>query len=60
MECIGLESDIATVNIYGSGDASFSCTGMLEAHLTGSGDVVCYGNPSVRSHSTGSGSIITQ
>jgi len=52
-----LKTDIASVDIYGSGDAAFGCKDKLKALITGSGDVVYYGNPDVNSKTTGSGDV---
>lgn len=52
-----LQSTIAIVNIYGSGDAQVNVEKELDVKVYGSGSLFYSGNPSIQSQSYGSGKV---
>ena len=56
----GLKVDSASVNIAGSGDATFSSDGSVDANIVGSGDVTVRGSARCKVNSVGSGSLVCE
>ena len=57
VRAMALQSENATVKIYGSGDADVFASLKLDVHVAGSGDVRYKGNAQVSSNINGSGSV---
>jgi len=57
VRAMDLQSEEATVKIYGSGNANVSASVKLDVHVAGSGDVRYKGNAQVSSNINGSGSV---
>jgi hypothetical protein len=57
VKAMGLQSENATVKIYGSGNADIFASVKLDVHVAGSGDVRYKGNAQVSSNINGSGSV---
>jgi hypothetical protein len=57
VKAMGLQSEDATVKIFGSGNADVFASVKLDVHVAGSGDVRYKGNAQVSSNINGSGSV---
>ncbi len=57
IKALDLQSDDATIKIYGSGNANVFVNSKLDVHVAGSGDVNYKGNAQVSSRMLGSGRI---
>jgi predicted acyltransferase (DUF342 family) len=57
IRAMDMNSDYATIRIYGSGDADVSAGVKLDVRIAGSGDVHYKGNAQVSSNVAGSGTV---
>jgi hypothetical protein len=57
IKALDLQSDYATIKIYGSGNANVFVNSKLDVHVAGSGDVNYKGNAQISSRMLGSGRI---
>jgi hypothetical protein len=57
IRAMDLESDDATIKIYGSGNADVFANSRLDVHVAGSGDVNYKGNAQISSSIAGSGRV---
>lgn len=57
LDCLGLLSNRAEVNLIGSGNANLSVKDYLKVKISGSGNVNYFGSPTIEKEVTGSGKI---